>query len=328
MRAFEMGGYLPLELHKGTQRFAGLPKECVLAVNTGRTAIAIAIESLGVKKVLAPAYYCPDIIAMLKGLEVELEFYSIGPDLLPRDVKNEPDTAILLVNYFGVMGGRLLEFSKGFDRVVFDNAHAFFAEPVMKAGVVNVYSCRKFIGVCDGAYLVGREIAHPALEEDVSSPRAIHLLKSLELGTASAYAESKQCEAELGERRLAMSLLTRGILGGTDYEWIAQKRRENFAYLHRRLAAVQQLEGLEPDSVPYMYPLLLDRGIHRELVQEHIYVPVLWSQLLEEKYSGTLEQRYAANIVPLPLDQRYGPAELERMIGVIEAALSRSGSIK
>lgn len=327
MDRFEMGGYLPLELHQGSSYFENIPAEQILAVNTGRTAIWYGIRSLGVHKVFAPYYYCPDIIAMLEQTGVEISYYRIGADFLPLNVLDEEDAGIILVNYFGVVGEKLLRYSKNFRKVIFDQAHSFYTPPVLEEGVMNVYSCRKFFGVSDGAYLIGKGIEKPELERDVSSVRAGHLLKSVELGTNSAYLESKHNEEVLGEKKLAMSVLTEQILRGTDYEAVAAKRNRNFQYLHQRLKKLQQLEIAESDPVPYAYPLLLDRDIHKELVRERIYVPVLWSQLLERKWNGTLEQRYSANIVPLPLDQRYDEAQLEHMVRIIEACLEeKTGS--
>ena len=94
----------------------------LLEVNTGRTAIACAIHSLGVHRVYAPYYYCPDIIAMLQSLDIQLCFYHIDRDFMPVDVKNEPDCAVILVNYFGVISQRLLQFANHFDKDAYEKA--------------------------------------------------------------------------------------------------------------------------------------------------------------------------------------------------------------
>lgn len=318
MTRFQMGGYLPLELREGMFYFQGIPGEYIAEVNTGRTAIQYAIHSLGVHKVFVPHYYCPDIISMLRGLDIELLFYHIGEDLLPVGVHDEANAAVILVNYFGVISKKLLQFSEQFTNVIFDQAHSFFTPPVLKDGVMNVYSCRKFFGVCDGAYLIGKNLRRMELQQDVSFHRAIHLLKSIEVGTNGAYAESKYNEQELGKAPLRMSVLTQCILDGIDYASVEAKRRENFQFLHQQLNDIQELDGLEENSVAYMYPLLLNRDIHKELVQEHIYVPLLWSQLMEPEWNGSLEQKYSACIVPLPMDQRYNEKQLEKLVQIIK----------
>lgn len=318
MDHFEMGGYLPIELHKGRSYFSDIPDEEILAVNTGRTALWCAIESLQVKKVLVPYYYCPDIIDMLSSLDIELEFYRIGEDFLPRDVYNAPESAIVLVNYFGVLKDELLKLAESLDKVIFDNAHAFYAPPVLREGVMNVYSCRKFFGVSDGAYVIGRNLHKPELEQDISSYRAAHLLISMECGTNAAYSENKQNEQLIGQHRLRMSVLTEKILEGTDYDTVAKRRNENFCFLHEMLKDLQLLPLSHTDVVPYAYPLLLKRDIHKKLIQNKVYVPILWSQLLEEKWTGTIENNYSANIIPLPLDQRYSIENLKKMVGIVK----------
>ena len=183
---------------------------------------------------------------------------------------------------------------------------------------MNVYSCRKFFGVCDGAYLIGKNLRQVELQQDVSYLRAVHLLKSIEYGTSGAYAESKYNEQELGKAALRMSALTQCILDGIDYASVEAKRKVNFQFLHQQLNDLQKLEGLEENSAAYMYPLLLDRDIHQELVGERIYVPRLWSQLMEQEWNGSLEQKYSACIVPLPMDQRYSQPQLEQMVQIIK----------
>ena len=324
MSVFEMGGYLPLELHEGRSYFSHVPQEKIFEVNTGRTAIWCAIESLDVRRLLVPAYYCPDIISMLQTLDIQLDFYRIGPDFMPINVDPDEDTAIILVDYFGVVGEKLLSFGKQFKKVIFDFAHSFFTPPVLRDGIMNVYSCRKFLGVCDGAYVIGNHLKKPTLEQDVSSSRAIHLFKSMELGTNAAYQENKANEEILGEAQLKMSAFTQRILDGIDYERVMEKRRKNYRFLQQQLKDLQLLSLPEDGPVPYMYPLLLDRDIHKQLVAEHIYVPVLWSQLLEPQWDGSLEQTYSANIVPLPLDQRYDESHLEKMVQIIKQIVVNS----
>ena len=318
MNLFEMGGYLPLELHKGNSYFADIAEEHVFAVNSGRTAIWCAINSLGVKKVYVPYYYCPSVIEVLRSMAVELFFYHVGPDFLPVNLTAaEPDAAVVLVNYFGIMRKRFTECAQRFNKVILDQAHDFYAPPILREGVMNVYSCRKFFGVSDGAYVIGTGLKKPDLKRDFSYLHAYHLLMSIELGTNGAYKENKRNEEELGKAFLAMSPLTERILQGVDYAAVAQRRRENYHYLHENLRDIQQLNCLEGDSVPYVYPLLLDRDIHAALVKERVYVPVLWSQLLEPEWAGTLEQQYASCLIPLPLDQRYGEEQLDEMIQIV-----------
>lgn len=322
MKQIEMGGYLPLELRKGPDRFHKISDENILAVNTGRTAIWYAVCSLGGKRLHVPYFYCPDVTAMLQTMRIEIVFYHIDQYLMPLNLKVQDDDIVLLVNYYGIMNHTVCNYAQTFEKVIIDQSHGFFYEPLMRRGIMNVYSCRKFIGVPDGAYLIGEDLISIDLEKDLSYNRMRPLCKSIELGTNSGYEEHKENEHILAEKRLQMSVLTRRILENADYDKIVYQRCQNFWFLHERLKKKQNFEITEKDSIPYMYPLLLNRDYHQEFVKQQIYIPILWSQLLSREWEGTLEQRYSGCMVLLPIDQRYTKKEMAYLIQIIESLSS------
>lgn len=321
MDCLEMGGYLPLELNEGISRFHGVPHEDILAVNTGRTAIWCAIKNLTGKRIHVPIYYCPDVISMLQTLGIEIMFYHIDYNLLPKDLVAESEDIVLLVNYYGIVNGAVSEYAEKFPKVIIDQSHGYFYEPVLRHGVMNVYSCRKFIGVPDGAYLVGKNLKEIRMDQDISYERLHPLYKSIELGTNAGYRENKDNEHFFENSHLKMSELTRKILDNADNERIINRRCENFSFLHEKLGGVQKLAITETNIVPYMYPLLLEKDIHDILVQKKIYAPVLWSHLLGKEWEGTLEQQYAKYMIPLPVDQRYSLDEMTYMVDTIYSVM-------
>lgn len=323
MGYLEMGGYLPLELNEGTSRFHDIPREEILEVNTGRTAIWCAIKNLTGKRIHVPLYYCPDVISMLHTLELEIKFYHLDNNLLPKDLVVQDDDIVLLVDYYGIINGAISCCAEKFSKVIIDQSHGYFYAPVLRDGVMNVYSCRKFIGVPDGAYLIGKNLKEVRLEQDVSYERLRPLYKSIELGTNAGYRENKDNEHFFENSHLKMSELTRKILDNADNERIINRRCENFSFVHERLGEVQKLSITETNIVPYMYPLLLEKDIHDILVQKKIYAPVLWGHLLGKEWEGTLEQQYAKHIIPLPIDQRYSLKEMAYMVDTIYSVLQQ-----
>lgn len=318
MEFIEMGGYFPLELRRGFSFFQNIPSNYIREVNTGRTAIWYALCSMEVKKVLVPFFYCPEVIEMLLTMELEVSFYRIGKDFLPLDTCDEEHTAIILVNYYGIIGNKILKCSENFKRVILDHAHSFYFPPVIKPGVMNVYSCRKFFGVCDGAYLIGKNIDMRQLRQDVSYKRAVHLLKSIEIGTNGAYEESKKNELEIGNQFLGMSLLTKRILENINYSDIARKRIRNFKYLDKALSEIQLLELPDMEYPPFVYPLMLRKGIHKELVEHKIYVPFLWKPTGIEFEKTSFEYHYANHIMIMPIDQRYDIEQMQYLANTVK----------
>ena len=69
-----------------------------------------------------------------------------------------------------------------------------------------------------------------------------------------------------------------------------------------------------------MYPLLIQNGaaVRKELQKKKIYIPTLWPNVLEECPEGSLEYHYAADILPIPVDQRYGIEDMKYLVESIK----------
>ena len=69
-----------------------------------------------------------------------------------------------------------------------------------------------------------------------------------------------------------------------------------------------------------MYPLYIDNGhnIRKKLIEKKIYIPTLWPDTYDYCNSDDLEYDMAKNILPLPVDQRYGEAEMKMIIDEIQ----------
>ena len=148
----EFGGYLPLELPHGQELYTGAG---VLRLNCGRNAIVAALRDAGAKKVYLPYYNCNTVYDAVTRAGFAVERYPLDAHRLPVCPALGDGEWLLYVNYFGIASDDLLaEVKRRWPRVIFDNTQAFFSAPRMDADSYNVYSCRKFVGVPDGAYLV------------------------------------------------------------------------------------------------------------------------------------------------------------------------------
>jgi len=47
------------------------------------------------------------------------------------------------------------------------------------------------------------------------------------------------------------------------------------------------------------------------LIEEKIYIPTLWANVLDNVNLESVEYSYILNILPIPCDQRYGENEME-----------------
>lgn len=313
----EMGGYLPFEGSAGQDRFSPLGDDLVLRVNSAKTALYFAVKSMGVSRVHVPYYCCQSVFHALESAGVELVYHFMDDNLLPRVDAVGDDEAVLVIDYFGVMYDRVVDFAAAFENVIYDFSHSFYARPVMREGSFNVYSSRKFFGVADGGYLIGPSCPHPDIPDFVLDESSFYLVKSLQSGTNSAYSDFQEATSKLASVREGMSQFSRILMSQVDYERVEKARLRNFAELHARLGHLNRLE-LDDVALPsYVYPLKLDRSIAAELVKKKIYVPALWRELRDERFEGRLEHDMATNVMFLPIDQRYDIDDMDYLAKVV-----------
>ncbi|MCD7765740.1 MAG: hypothetical protein LUH53_04380 [Lachnospiraceae bacterium] len=345
MRREEYGGYLPFETRVGEDYFSRYGEAHILRTNSGKAAIYYALKAAKPRKVYAPHYLCDSVRRMLADSGIEVEQFYLDEEMLPRLWKVEKGAAVLLVNYYGVMEEQVRKAAGQFSSVIIDNAHAFFAEPILRESVWNVYSCRKFVGVPDGGYLVSAslpgaltpgtsqtgtllsEALTPGasmvdasgvhLEPDCVSAHFSYLTTSMEYGMNAAYQEKQDADRYFYGNYAGMSRISRSMLSTADYAYIREKREENYSRLHEKLKDVNQLKL--PDTVPaWLYPFWPgERGadLRKELVAEKIYTPTLWRELIRPDFEGTLEYRLSREVIFLPVDQRYDCVDMEELAG-------------
>ena len=222
------------------------------------------------------------------------------------------------MNYYGQLTREYIsELKAEYGRVIVDNAQAYFDMPL--DGTDTLYTCRKFFGVADGAFLYSDTKLDEELPHDESFDRMRFLLGRFER-TASEFYADNVANNELfdSEPIKIMSKLTYNLLHGIDYEYVRQRRTENFKLYHDQLKGINELELRDVEGA-FAYPLLIKNGaeICRALQQQKIYVPTLWPNVADEMPEDSLEHRFAKNILPLPLDQRYGEEDIHYIIGEV-----------
>ena len=312
----EIGGYLELDTY-------GLPMlhQDALALNSGRGCLEYLIRQKNIKKIALPDFCCDVVADTCRKLGVEPDFYDIGPDFLPEDLRLPGDSTLYLVNFYGQLDPETLsDFAARYPRLIVDNAQAYFAPAL--PGVDTLYTCRKFLGVPDGGFLYTDAPLLP-LERDESHTRMDFVLGRYERPAGEFYARASENNDLYSRIPLrTMSRLTENLLHAIDYNGVKRQREENFALLHRELGSRNGL-AVKPCPGPYAYPLLLENGgeLRKRLAEKKIFVPTLWPNVLKEQPEGSLAHTYAKNILPLPCDQRYGPEEMHYISEVIKGCI-------
>jgi hypothetical protein len=310
-----LGGYLELELRRGEEYHATLVR-----LNTGRNALEYILRANGYKKVYVPSYTCIAVLEPIIRMGLKHEFYAIDDDLRPLFdlVSLEDDAAFLYTNYFGVCDAQVAGLAKQCERLIVDNAQAFFAKP--PEGVDAFYSARKFFGVPDGGYASTRARLDAPLEDDISYTRCTHLLQRHDLGPEKGYAAYQAAEVALdGLPMRSMSRLTQAMMCSIDYATVADQRRSNYTMLHAALGGSNRLRlPALGDAVPMAYPLWTSEpGLRQRLVEARIYTAQYWPNVMGTASVGSIELDLATNLIALPVDQRLTHDDVQRIIASI-----------
>ncbi|MFF5993406.1 hypothetical protein AAGS61_01470 [Lysinibacillus sp. KU-BSD001] len=315
----EIGGYFGLEKLVSNEYHKGL-----IRLNTATNAVVYLLQAKGIRKVYMPYYLCYAVSHKLVTNGYEVEYYSIHPDFSPMisHVMDE-DEIIYIVNYFGQLTNeKISSLKEKYKQIIVDNTHAFFQKPLY--GVDTIYSCRKFFGVSDGAYVSTTNPLHEELALDVSKDRMAHVLGRFEGQAAHFYANFQEVDQMLHSEPLKwMSRLTTNLLGAIDYDNVRQIRNTNYAFLEHEFKEKNRLQLVTSDGA-FAYPLYIENGIEirKNLAKKKLYIPTLWPNVLENTVEESIEYRYAANILALPCDQRYGIKEMEYISNLINEVIS------
>jgi hypothetical protein len=253
----------------------------------------------------------------LESKSIFVKLYNISDDFEPLLDANEKDSAILIVNYFGLFSKKkLAQIKERYNNVIIDNCAAFFMQKL--SGCFNIYSCRKFFGVPDGCYVIGPEAGREVYNypKDQSSDTSAFLLMRIEKGCNASYKDRMKNEERINNSGiLEMSTLTRSLMCSLDYDTIRKKRKDNYLYassLFEPFNLIIPYKFSDDDSVPMFYPLVVkDEKLVGKLQTYGIYTGRRWIDVLKKVNVDSFEAFLSTYMVPLPIDHRYGQKELD-----------------
>lgn len=175
----------------------------------------------------------------------------------------------------------------------------------------------------DGAYLYTEKTINKFLEVDVSFNRMLHIIGRYDTQNGSNfYKNFRDVEDSFKKLPLKkMSRITHNILRSIDYKFIYKTRKNNFEILKKEFA-IKNKDVLNLAKGLYCYPLYVKDGLNlrKKLLEEKIYIPLLWNEVLNNE-SNELEKDYAANILSIPIDQRYTKKDMYYIIKIIRKYL-------
>ena len=318
-----IGGYFELADYEEGGVF---PHQNGILLNTGRNALEYILRSIGeVKHIYLPYYTCEVVLEPIEKLRIPYTFYHINRQFeMVDDIQPQEGEFIIANNYFGIKDAYIQQLAERYgDRLIVDCAQAFFAKPI--PDIKCFYSTRKYVGVADGgvAYLGNLSDGDVEVTEiERTDEHDSHLLKRKQFGAEAGFADYQANEKKLDNQLIRLiSVNTKWILDHVDYDKVIARRRENFQYLHKALAEKNQLQlpAFDTFACPMVYPYLLNDAIlKQQLIKNNVFVATYWPNVFEWCKPNDWEYALAERTVFVPIDQRYGIEEMQRIVEIIK----------
>lgn len=280
-----------------------------------------------------PSWCCHTMIQPFLDRGFSVRFYSVLPDPkggLTMGLTQVMDCGVLLaMDYFGYAGTLL---PSGFGGIVIrDTTHSLFTSLPEDADYV-FGSLRKWAGFWTGGYAWKRggafllpppeetDAGYVALRRRAMEKKGAYIAgQTQDKGYLSIFSEA---EALLDGRPEAVGAVERDIVAAKrlDVEALRQKRRENAGTLLRGVSHMALFPRLRDGDCPLFVPILVSGGkrnaLRRFLIERDIYCPVHWLASSLHRLTDE-ERRVYDEELSLVCDQRYGEADMERVIQAI-----------
>lgn len=313
----EIGGYFGLENDPTREEY----HTNALRFNLARSALEFVLINRHIKKLYVPFYSCETVFNAVNNAHVELCCYSLDADMTPSICGKLNDGEYLYItNYFGQLSNNdISELKALYHNIIVDNVQSFFQMPI--DDVDTIYSCRKYFGVPNGAYLYTSNQQmidnYDKLEYAVDEACYTHITGRIDTNASDHYAESIKHEQQLccsGLKKMPLS--TQLMLSNINYNYVRTVRVANFNILHNSLAKFNRLD-VKNNGGAFFYPFYINNGnqLRNLMISHKVYIPTLWPNVKQSSNAQAMD--FANNIVYIPIDQRYGDNEMNFILDMV-----------
>ena len=308
---------------------------------SGRTAIDVILQDVLRKRlvntVAMPAWCCDSMIAPFLAYGIEVRFYDYGH----TDITYSTDI-FYLTNYFGYENTLQIETVKRFKEkgsiILYDRTHSFLMEDEKYQEIADYSfaSIRKWMGVIGGAVVNGltekptlKGYPYASVKEKAMREKFQYLQGDASIVKEDFLKTFGEFVHHLAEdyQNYAMDDLSYALYKQENLQAMKQKRKENAAYIHENLKDLQFMYSLSDKSVPLFVPVLFETKeqrdfVRKKLIEQQIYCPVHWTQPKQIPTSFQVNDIVNREL-SLICDQRYGIAEIERMVSQIKQIMQK-----
>lgn len=313
----DVGGYFEIEY---SNIELGALHNNAIKLNAARYALEYIVKARKYSKVYIPYFICDVVCEKLRRIGVSIEFYHIDTNMqLVTLPALKGDEALLYVNYFGFMNEYAKELARKIKNLIVDNCQSLFTAPL--PGIDTFYSLRKFVGVPDGAFLYCGAGINEDIPDSGNAASVAHLYLRKNVNAQAGFEAFRESEVAFDHFPMSrMSTSTEKFLLTYDFAKNKLTRERNFLVLHNSLASINEYKVIDIRNIcgPLYYPFLIkNEGLRMNLISNNFFISMLWPNLDASLSPESYELYLTRNLLPLPVDQRYGVDEMHRMLTTI-----------
>ena len=315
----EIGGYFEFEL----QYDRAFPHCDGVLLNTGRNALEYIFRIIGnTSKVYIPCYTCHTVMQPINVLGLMYQYYHVNSNLeIAEAIELQENEYLIYTNYYGLKGKYTdYLYSKYGYQLIVDSAQAFFYEP--QKGMNIFFTPHKFVGVTSGSITYTHKEERLLIKEkDETYDRLPHAFVRYEKNANTALEEARAIARMSRNQPIkVMSDLTKRLLRNLAFDIIRQARINNVNILDESLGELNMLK-LPMKNLPLMvYPYWTkNTNLRKRLILNGIFVASYWDNVKKWCSPNDLDYQMVDEIIPLPIDQRYGGEDMNYIIRTINS---------
>lgn len=323
-------------------------------LSTGRSAEKMVLDAIEErnnqiqKTALIPPFTCHTVIEPFIDCGYDLHTYDIdchlntSPEALERAIIDSKANVVLFHRYFGfdTCVGWENVIKKFSDRgVIFieDRTQSLYSDFPLLSIDYAVGSLRKWAGLPDGGFALCMtgSFKNKTVEFDAELQKAKLAASFAKYAYMNGSADNKpeflelykKAEDILNEQKkiYAMSPASKSVQSWLDIENLKFKRRRNYKVLYDGLRDWAKVRILTPELSQNNVPLYLAlkaegrKDLQSFFCMNNIYAPIIWS--LPDAMPEICEaaKEIYADILCIPIDQRYDTDDMERILDCIHA---------
>ena len=292
--------------------------------------------------VLVPEYTCSTVTEPFFQLQWKVVSYKINKQLridtvdFADKVAKEKPSVVIVHPYYGqdlndIELNCLKQTKKQGYKLVMDITQCLYTKQYVDFAEYYVTSLYKWYPLVDGSMLLTKEDfvgEKPESSNYVERQKEAMFLRGSYFEKGCNY--MKDISRRINKEAIAMnhtglvahtmSAFSRKLYRLADATSASNQRMENSNYLHEHIHFNDKIQQVIPqlDNAPIYYPIYCydQLYVQKVLASQQIYAPILWP--IDPNINVSDESMWTyTHLLALPLDQRYNPNDLQRIIDTL-----------